>query len=142
MIARRGQQRRHIDVAVNVIRPAVQEEDDGAIGWAGFGIADSEGAGLGLLEGSERGIRSRPDVGQVCRRLRAGLRRRSADADQLGGSNAGGRSHEKTASGGWWDCRGHAGSPWLALPGWLSLAVACAEDARRGGVDQSPIALA
>ena len=49
MVACRSEQRRHIDVGVNVIRPAVQKKDSGAIGWASLGIADVQHTGLDLL---------------------------------------------------------------------------------------------
>jgi len=49
-IALRSQQRRHVDVAVNVVRPAVQEDDSGTIRRADVGIADVEVTGDDLLD--------------------------------------------------------------------------------------------
>ena len=47
-VAGRRQQRRDVDVAVDVVRPAVQEHDSGTVGRAGVDIADVEQAGLDL----------------------------------------------------------------------------------------------
>ena len=48
------QQRRHIDKAVDVVGPAVQQNDGRTIGRAGFGIADIQATGIDLLEGAKR----------------------------------------------------------------------------------------
>src|SRR5262245_28079739 len=57
-IARRRQRRRHIDEAVNVVGPSVQEEDHRPICGAGFGVSDIQNAGIDLLERAEGGVRS------------------------------------------------------------------------------------
>ena len=49
-VARRRQQRRDIDIGVNVVGPAVQKNDRGAIGGAGFGVSDIQDAGIDLLQ--------------------------------------------------------------------------------------------
>jgi hypothetical protein len=69
-IARRRQQRRDIDIAMDVVGPAVQENDHGTIGGAGFGVADIEDGGIDLLQRPERGVRSR--LGRGIAGLRAG----------------------------------------------------------------------
>ena len=53
-VARRCQQGRDIDEAVNVVGPAVQKNDRRTIGGAGFGIADIEDAGIDLLQRTQR----------------------------------------------------------------------------------------
>ena len=53
-VARRRQQRRDIDKAVNVVGPAMQKNDGGSVGGAGFGIADIEHAGIDLLQWTRR----------------------------------------------------------------------------------------
>ena len=70
-VARRRQQRRDIDKAVNVVGPAVQKNDRRAIGRTGFGVADVQDAGIDLLQRRERRVRPRLDRGQLAwRRLR------------------------------------------------------------------------
>ena len=64
-VARRRQQRRDIDVAVNVVGPAVQKNDRRAIGGTGFGVADIQDAGIDLLQRAERDVRPRLDRGQL-----------------------------------------------------------------------------
>ena len=49
-VALRSQQRCHVGVAVNVVRPAVQEEDAGTLRRASVDIADVEVAGDYLLD--------------------------------------------------------------------------------------------
>jgi len=48
-VAGRGQQRRDIDKAVNVVWPAVQQNYRGTIGRAGFSVSNVEEAGVDLL---------------------------------------------------------------------------------------------
>jgi hypothetical protein len=48
-IACRGQHRRHVDKAVNVVRPAVQQNDSGAIRRTGFGVGHGQEPGVDLL---------------------------------------------------------------------------------------------
>ena len=56
-VARGGQQRGDVDVAVDVVRPAVQQEDRRPVGRAGVGVADVEDAGVDLPDGPEcRGV--------------------------------------------------------------------------------------
>ena len=57
--ARRGQCRSNINKTVDVVRPAMQQNDRSAIGRTGFGIADIEDAGIDLLERREGSVRSR-----------------------------------------------------------------------------------
>ena len=64
-VARRRQQRRDIDKAVNVVGPAVQKNDRRAIGGTGFGVADIQDAGIDLLQRGERRVRPRLDRGQL-----------------------------------------------------------------------------
>ena len=64
-VARRGQQRRDIDIAVNVVGPAVQKNDRRTIGGAGFGVSDIQDAGIDLLERGERCVRPPLDRGQL-----------------------------------------------------------------------------
>ena len=66
-VARRRQQRRDIDIAVDVVGPAVQKNDRRAIGGAGLGVADIQDAGIDLLQRAERRVRPRLDCGQICR---------------------------------------------------------------------------
>ena len=49
-IAPGGQQRRHVDETVNVVRPSMQENDYRAIGWTRFGVANIQLARVDLLE--------------------------------------------------------------------------------------------
>ena len=63
-VARRRQQRGDIDIAVNVVGPAVQKNDRRAIGRAGFGVSDIQDAGIDLLQRAERRVRPRLDRGQ------------------------------------------------------------------------------
>ena len=58
-VARRRQQRRDVDKAVDVVGPAVQQNDRRAIGGAGFGVTDIQHAGIDLLEWGELYIRAR-----------------------------------------------------------------------------------
>ncbi len=51
-IAGLGQLRRYIDIAVDVVGPAVQQYDDRGVGLAGLGVGDVEDAGLNV---SQRG---------------------------------------------------------------------------------------
>ena len=48
-VALRRQQRGDVDVAVDVVGPAVQQDDRGTVGRAGLGVADVEQAGIDLL---------------------------------------------------------------------------------------------
>jgi hypothetical protein len=53
MVARGRQQGRDVDIAVNVVGPAVQEDDRRTIGGTGFRISDIQKTGIDLLQGSE-----------------------------------------------------------------------------------------
>ena len=53
-VAGRGQRRDHVVVAVDVVRPAVQQDDRGTVGRAGVDVADVEEAGVDLADGAER----------------------------------------------------------------------------------------
>jgi hypothetical protein len=52
-VARRCQQRRDIDEAVNIIGPAVQKHDRRTIGGAGFSVSNMQDAGIDLLQCAE-----------------------------------------------------------------------------------------
>ena len=54
-IARRRQQRRDLDEAVDVVGPAVQQQHGRAVGRAGLGIADVQDTGINLLQFAEVG---------------------------------------------------------------------------------------
>lgn len=62
-----GEDGRHIDEAVDIVGPAVEQDDGGPVGGAGFGIADIEETGIDLLQRCERGVRSRFHVVQTGR---------------------------------------------------------------------------
>ena len=82
-VARRRQQRGDIDKAVNVVGPAVQKNDRGTIGGAGFGVADIQDAGIDLLQRAERRVRSRLDRGQpFCSMRCCAPRNRSCRAER------------------------------------------------------------
>ena len=55
------QDRCDIDIAINVIRPTVNKQNNGTIGRAGFRISDIEHACLDLLERCERCMSSSLD---------------------------------------------------------------------------------
>ena len=65
--ARPRQHRGDIDEGVDVVGPAVQEDDGGTIGGPGFGVTDIEDAGIDLFQRRKRGVGARLD------RARAGL---------------------------------------------------------------------
>jgi hypothetical protein len=48
-VAHLRQERRYIDVAVNVVGPAVQKDDRGTIGGPGFGVSNVQDAGIDLF---------------------------------------------------------------------------------------------
>jgi hypothetical protein len=48
-----GQQRRDIEVAVDVVGPAVQENHGRTAGGTGFGITDAQHAGIDVHDGAE-----------------------------------------------------------------------------------------
>jgi hypothetical protein len=52
-VAGRGQQRRNIDKAVNVVRPAMQQNHRGTIGGAGFRVSNVQESGIDLLQRTE-----------------------------------------------------------------------------------------
>src|SRR5262245_56072516 len=76
-VAGLGEQRRHIDKAMDVVGPAVQQDDDGAVGRTVLGIAYIEHAGIDLLQRGERRVIRR----RGWRRYR-GLRLRPAAEDE------------------------------------------------------------
>src|SRR6202022_489155 len=57
VIALRRQQRRHIDIAMDVVGPAVQEDDRSTVGGSGFCVADVQESCIDLLDGAERHMR-------------------------------------------------------------------------------------
>jgi hypothetical protein len=63
-IARRRQQRCHVDITVNIVWPSVQQNDRLATGGACFGIGNGEEAGVNLPQGDERLVRPRRDRGE------------------------------------------------------------------------------
>jgi hypothetical protein len=97
-VAGRRQRRSDIDIAVNVVGPAVQKNDRTTAGGAGFGISDVEHAGIDLLERAERRVRSRLDRGRINRADPARLRaRRTGDAEP-GERNGHGRGTQEAAA--------------------------------------------
>jgi hypothetical protein len=58
-VTRRRQQRDDIDVAVDVVGPAVQQHGRGSVGWALVDVAHVEEAGRDLLDAVERRRRGR-----------------------------------------------------------------------------------
>ena len=83
-VAGRRQQRDDVGVAVDVVRPAVQEDGRGTVGRAVLHVADVEDAGVDLLDDAEPGARwsvrssraSRPPTAPTPSRRAAPKRRR------------------------------------------------------------------
>src|SRR5215469_5441127 len=110
-VAARRQQWRDLDVAVDVVREAVHENNRPAAGVASFRVSDIEDAGVDLLqraegcarschraEGYARSRRSRESAGHPCR---GALRIRAAGQAELGGTNRnsrGARGGQKAAA--------------------------------------------
>ena len=65
VVARRCEQGCHIEIAVNIVRPAVQQHDRGTVGGTGLGISDIQGAGIDLLERAERRVRPWLNLGSL-----------------------------------------------------------------------------
>jgi hypothetical protein len=86
-IAGGSQQMRRVDVAVDVVGPAVEKNDRGALGRTELGISDVQQAGVDLPERAEGRLGRGPLRGWI--RVAARLRRRGARDTQLG---SGGRS--------------------------------------------------
>src|SRR5690606_21604125 len=61
------QQRRHINVCVDVVGPAMKQNDHRPIGWASLGIADVKEAGIDLLQRFKGSLRDRRDPSRVWR---------------------------------------------------------------------------
>src|SRR5262249_42230823 len=74
-VAGRGQPGGDINEAMDVVRPAMQKDDNGTIGRASFRVADIQDASIDLLQWSERCMCSWLDYWQFC--LRALCRRRT-----------------------------------------------------------------
>src|SRR5215470_12431241 len=72
---------------MNVVRPAVQENDDGPIGETGFGVADVQETGIDLLQRAQRRVRSRFDGGQPFGSSIGRLCCRRTDDPELRGRN-------------------------------------------------------
>jgi hypothetical protein len=89
---------RDIDKAVNIVRPAMQQNDGGTVGGAGLGITDIEQAGIDLLQRAERGVRARLDLGQFGRFCLADLRIRRTAQGELGGCEGHRGGAEKAAA--------------------------------------------
>jgi hypothetical protein len=64
----RGQRGGDVDVAVDVVRPAVQQEDRRAVGGTELDVADVQEAGVDLPDGAERGVRRGGRLSSGCRR--------------------------------------------------------------------------
>ncbi|GAA3289791.1 hypothetical protein GCM10020295_02500 [Streptomyces cinereospinus] len=62
-VAQVGEERGDVDEAVDVVRPAVQAEDDRAVGGTRLGVADVEDTRLDVLELAEAGVGARSDGG-------------------------------------------------------------------------------
>src|SRR6266536_1960311 len=58
-VARRRQHGRDLDVAMDVVGPAVQQHDRRTVGGAGLGVANIQDAGIDLLQGDERCVHPR-----------------------------------------------------------------------------------
>src|SRR5260221_6576539 len=56
-VARLRKPRRNVDIAVNVVRPAVQKNYRATIGGASFSVSDIQDAGVDLLQRAERRVR-------------------------------------------------------------------------------------
>ena len=77
----------------------MQKNDGRAIGGAGLGVADIQGAGVDLLQRGKRRIRARLDRGKLCQFYLAGLCVRRPDQAELGGGNGhGGGAKEPAAA--------------------------------------------
>ena len=97
-VALRRQQRRDIDKAVNVVRPAVQKDDGAAVRRTGLGVSDIQDAGIDLLERCERRMRPRFGHAQCHRFGLAGLRSRGIAHGEPGRGNGHGRGAKKAAA--------------------------------------------
>src|SRR6202040_198934 len=84
---------------VDVVGPAVQENDHRTVARACFGIADAQHPGIDLLDGPER--RARPRLGRrrECQLPLAGCFRGPEDAELGGGKGHGRGATEAAASG-------------------------------------------
>src|SRR5580700_3807526 len=80
VVTLRCQQRSNVDIAVNVVRPAMEENYRSTIGGTCFNVADVEETCIDLLDGPEGTIRARYV-------LLAGLRLEKAAHHQCNGSN-------------------------------------------------------
>src|SRR5580693_2859755 len=59
VVTLRCQQRSNVDIAVDVVRPTMQENHGSTIGWTCFNVADVEETCIDLLDGPEGTIRAR-----------------------------------------------------------------------------------
>ena len=75
----------------------MQEDDDGTIGGPGFGIADTEDAGLDLFQRGKRGVGARPDLAHAGLCV-AGLRKEGATHGERCGRKRHGGGAEEAAS--------------------------------------------
>src|SRR5262245_56172204 len=83
-IAGRGQQRRDINKGVNIVRPAVQEDDYWPIGGTGLSVPDVQGASINLLQRPEGRVCSWLDCRHLCLHP---LCSRGTDEPELSGSD-------------------------------------------------------
>jgi len=86
-VAVRRQQRRNVDIALNVVGPAVQKNDRRTIDWSSFSVPDTQDAGIDLLQWIEGRVRLRLHHGQICRFCLTGLRLRATGHTELRGDN-------------------------------------------------------
>ncbi|MGO9427720.1 hypothetical protein [Rhodoblastus sp.] len=91
-VARRRQRGRDIDVALDVIGPAMQEHDSRPFGGTCFRISDIEDTGVDLLQRGEGAIGSRLRCGG------ASLRLLSTDRAEFRSGDGEGRSAKKAAA--------------------------------------------
>ncbi len=65
-VARLRKPRRHVDIAVNIVGPAVQKHDRRTIGGTSFSVSDIQETGIDLLQQAEGRVRPRLHRGLVC----------------------------------------------------------------------------
>ncbi|MCY1405604.1 hypothetical protein D9M71_208480 [compost metagenome] len=80
-VALGGEQRRDFVIAVNVVRPAVQQDHHRSVGRAGFGVRHVQQPGVDMLERAERRGRRLSGLGRGRSRLHGGGRLRMGCAE-------------------------------------------------------------
>ncbi|MNF85100.1 hypothetical protein D3C84_674860 [compost metagenome] len=114
-----GQQRRDLVIAVNVIRPAVQQDHHRPAGRACFGVRHVQQPGVDMLERAERRGRCLSGTGRGHRWLRGGGRLRVGRAEHAEQSQREDRRADQVAASvagvAVRQCHLHEGSPLLAM---------------------------